>query len=121
VDLHVDHIGDLAVVECQGRIFPNEAAFGLRDVVLSEASASAIVLDLSQVYAMGDSVLFMLSRLHRWALEHHVELRLFNPTSFVFESFKEAGFAGEFLIDNNLEQIFSLLSRASHSSTHHVA
>jgi anti-anti-sigma regulatory factor len=121
VNLHVDHIGDLAVVECQGRIFPDDEAFNLRDAVLSQAEASAILLDLSQVYAMGDNVLWMLVRLHRWAVEHHVDLRLFNPTSFVFQTFEEAGFSREFHIDNNLEQIFALMARARHEPYLHAA
>jgi anti-anti-sigma regulatory factor len=118
MNLHVDYIGDLAVVECQGRIFPNDDAFSLRDAVLSQAEASAIVLDLSQVYAMGDTVVFMLVRLQRWAEEHDVDLHLFNPTSFICQTLEETGFASEFHVDNNIEQIFSLLSRARHSPIH---
>lgn len=121
MNLHVDHIGDLAVVECQGRIFPNDAAFDLRDTVLSQAEASAILLDLSQVYAMGDSILFMLVRLHRWAVEHNVDLRLFNPTSFLCQTFEESGFAREFHIDDSLEQMVALLARAKHASYMHAA
>jgi anti-anti-sigma regulatory factor len=118
MELHVDHIGDLAVVECQGRIFPNDAAFQLRDTILSEAEASGIILDLSQVYAVGDSVLFMMVRLHRWAEEHNVDLRFFNPTSFVRDSFEENGFSGELPADSSLEQVFAMLSRGRSPVTH---
>jgi anti-anti-sigma regulatory factor len=121
MNLHVDHIGDLAVVECQGRVFPNDDAFSLRDAVLSQAESSAIVLDLSQVYAMGDNILFMLVRLQRWAVEHHVDLHLFNPTSFVCQTLEDAGFASEFQVDSSLDQIFSLLARARHSPVVHAA
>jgi anti-anti-sigma regulatory factor len=121
MDLHVDHIGDLAVVECQGRIFPDDAAFKLRDTVLSQAKASAIVLDLSQVYALGDNILAMLVRLHRWAVEHNVDFRLFNPTSFVCQTFEETGFSREFHVDDNMEEIFALLARAAQASYMHAA
>lgn len=119
--MHVDHIGNLAVVECQGRIFPNDAAFHLRDVVLAQAEAPAILLDLSQVYAIGDNILFMLVRLQRWAVENHVDLRLFNPTSFVCQVIEETGFSREFQIDDTLEQIFALLERAKSTPQIHVA
>ena len=118
MELHIDHIGDLAVVECQGRIFPNDDAFRLRDTVLSQAESSGIILDLSQVYALGDSVLFMMVRLHRWAEEHHVDLRFFNPTSFVRDTFEENGFAGELPTDNSLEQVFAMLPRQRLPVTH---
>lgn len=114
MDIHVDHIGDLAIVECQGRIFPNEAAFRLRDAVMSQAQAAGIVLDLSQVYTMDRGILFMLLRLQRWAGEHHVELKLFNPTSFVRATFDENGFSGEFQIADSVDQIFAVRARSAH-------
>ena len=49
--LHMDHIGEMAVVECQGKIVRSEAAFRLRDAVTSQRDARVIVLDLSEVYA----------------------------------------------------------------------
>ena len=121
MNLHVDHIGNLAVVECQGRIFPNADAFPLRDTVFSQADAAAIVVDLSQVYAMEDGVVFMLVRLQRWAVEHHVDFHLFNPTSFICQTLEETGFAREFQVDDTLEQIFTLLSRAGNTTALHAA
>ena len=34
--LNIDNIGDLAIVECEGRIVQSEAAFKLRDAVTSQ-------------------------------------------------------------------------------------
>lgn len=119
--LLVDHLGDLAIVECQGRLFPNDAAFALRDAVMSQADSNAIMVDLSQVYALGDSVLVMLIRLRRWALEHNVDFRLFNPTSFVCQTFEETGLADEFHITDTLEEIFALLARSSGAPYTHAA
>ena len=70
MEIYVDHIGNLAVVECQGRIFRNDSAFHLRDAVMSQADSTGIILDLSQVYTMDDGILYMLVRLQRWAAEH---------------------------------------------------
>ena len=121
MNLHVDHLGDLAIVECQGKVFPNDAAISLRDTVMSQAGANAIVLDLSQVYALGDSILVMLVRLQRWALEHNVDFRLFNPTSFVCQTFEETGFAPEFHITDSLEGIIALLARSPNAPYLHAA
>ena len=121
MEIHVDHIGNLAVVECQGRIFRNDAAFNLRDAVLSQAAYTGIILDLSQVYTIDVGVLDMLLRLQRWAGEHNLELELFNPTSFVRHSFEETGLFNEFKIAENLEDLLSLVARTTHLHHSHAA
>ncbi len=47
--LNIDNIGDLAIVECEGRIVHSEAAFKLRDAVTSQREARSVVLELSDV------------------------------------------------------------------------
>ena len=121
MEIHVDHIGDLAVVECQGRIFRNDAAYNLRDAVMSQAASTGIILDLSQVYTMDDGVLYMLVRLQRWAGEQNLELKLFNPTSFVRHSFEETGLSSEFKIAESLEDLLSLIARTTHLHHSHAA
>ena len=51
-NIHTDKIGDMAVVECEGRIVRSDAAFKLRDAVTSQADANIVVVDLSEVYAV---------------------------------------------------------------------
>ena len=121
MEIHVEHIGDLAVVECQGRIFRNDAAYNLRDAVMSQAASTGIILDLSQVYTMDDGVLYMLVRLQRWAGEHNLELKLFNPTSFIRHSFEETGLFNEFKIAESLEDLLSLIARTTHLHHSHAA
>jgi hypothetical protein len=43
--INVDKVGDMAVVECEGRFVRSEEAFKLRDAVASQADANVIVLD----------------------------------------------------------------------------
>ena len=50
--INVDNIGDLAVVECEGRIVQSDAAFRLRDAVTLQGDARTVVLDLSEVNAI---------------------------------------------------------------------
>jgi anti-anti-sigma regulatory factor len=80
LDLHIEKIGELAVVECEGRVVRSEAAVKLRDAVTSLRNARIIVLDLSQIRAIEDGGLGMLLFLRRWAYDHDIQFKLFNPT-----------------------------------------
>ena len=48
VGIHIDNLGDLAIVECEGRIVSSDAAFALRNAVTSQTDARIVVLDLSE-------------------------------------------------------------------------
>ena len=52
LQIHTDRVGDVAVVQCEGRLVRSDAAFRLRDEVISQVDARAIVLDLSEVNAL---------------------------------------------------------------------
>src|SRR6202035_417318 len=90
LDLHIEKIGDLAVVECEGRIVRSEAAFKLREAVTSLRNARIIVLDLSEVRAIEGGGLGMLLFLQRWASEHDIQFKLFNPTGSVRDRLAQA-------------------------------
>jgi anti-anti-sigma regulatory factor len=81
--LHIEKIGELAVVECEGRIVRSEAAVRLREAITSLRNAQVIVLDLSEVRAIEGGGLGMLLFLRRWAYGHDIQFKLFNPTRFV--------------------------------------
>jgi len=81
--LHIETIGELAVVECEGRIVRSEAAVKLREAVTSLRNARVIVLDLSELRAIEGGGLGMLLFLQRWAYGHDIQFKLFNPTRFV--------------------------------------
>ena len=52
LNVTVENIGDLAVVECEGRLVQSEAAFKLRQAVTSQSNARIVVLELSEVHAI---------------------------------------------------------------------
>ena len=52
LQIHTDRVGDVAVVQCEGRLVRSDSAFHLRDEVMAQADARAIVLDLSEVDAV---------------------------------------------------------------------
>jgi len=57
LNVSVENIGELAVVECEGRIVQSESVSRLREAVTSLTDARIVVLELSGVRAMGGSVL----------------------------------------------------------------
>jgi anti-anti-sigma regulatory factor len=85
LELGIEKMGELAVVECKGRIVRSEAAFKLRRAVTSLADSRIVVLDLSEVSAIEGGGLGMLLFLERWAFDHEIRFKLFNPTKSVGE------------------------------------
>jgi len=83
LELDVEKIGELAVVECKGSVVRSEAAFHLREAVVALRNARIIVLDLSEVRAIEGGGLGMLLFLQRWASDHNIQFKLFNPTGSV--------------------------------------
>ena len=46
--LSIENIGDLAIIECEGKIARSESAFKLRDAVTSQNDAHTVVIELSE-------------------------------------------------------------------------
>ena len=104
--IHVDHVGELAIIECAGRFVRSEAAFKLRDAVTSQTEARVVVLDLTEMHAIGGGGLGMLVLLQRWAQDHDIRFKLFNPSMPVRNKLKHVDFEIA-----TLEQLMTLLSR----------
>jgi anti-anti-sigma regulatory factor len=83
--IHAENLGDLAVVECKGRVVHSDSVFKLRDFVQAQAPARVIALDLSEVTAIGGAGLGMLAFLERWTRERGLRLKLFSPSKSVME------------------------------------
>jgi len=80
VSVHVENLGDVAIVECEGRIVSSDAAFTLRNAVASLPNVHTVILDLSEVDAIGGGGVGMLAFLQRWAQAQGIRLKLFNPS-----------------------------------------
>jgi len=111
LSVYIENIGDLAVVECEGRVVRSEAAFKLREAVTSQRDARIIVLDLSEVRAIEGGGLGMLGLLQRWAYDHDIRLKLFNPSKSVQDRLEHAGSMLEF-DTATLDEMMALLARA---------
>jgi anti-anti-sigma regulatory factor len=113
LDLQVERIGDLALLDCEGRIVRSEAAFKLLEAVMSLREARTIVLDLSEVSAIEEGGLGMLLFLQRWANDHDIRFKLFNPTRSVRDRLDRASSTLEFDIATVRETMALLASADS--------
>ncbi|MGH9497903.1 MAG: STAS domain-containing protein [Terriglobales bacterium] len=98
LDIHTERINDVAVVECDGRIVQSDSAFKLRNAVLLQNDVHTILLDLSRVPSIEGGRLGMLMFLQRWAYDHDIRFKLFNPTKAVGDRLQLANSIPEFEI-----------------------
>jgi len=110
-NVHIDNVGDMAVVECEGRFIRSDAAYKLRDAVTSQADARVVIVDLTEVRAIGGGVIGMLVFLQRWAYDRNIRFKLFNPTRFVRDKLEHASSMSQFQIAG-LDEMMSLLGQA---------
>jgi anti-anti-sigma regulatory factor len=110
-NIHIDNVGDMAVVECEGRFVRSDAALKLRDAVTSQSAARVLVLDLTGVEALGGGVIGMLVFLQRWAYDRHIRFKLFNPSRFVRDRLEHASSMTAFEIAS-LDEMMALLGQA---------
>jgi anti-anti-sigma regulatory factor len=108
LNVHIEKIGDMAVVQCEGRIVRSDAAFKLRDAVTQQIDARVILLDLSDAETLGGGGLGMLVFLQQWSRKHGVELKLFDPPDAVRRSLERVSSTTELEIAST-EEILSLL------------
>jgi anti-anti-sigma regulatory factor len=77
--LHTERFVEVAVIQCQGRIVQDDAAFKLRDAVRQQRSARAILLDFSEVQALEGGGLGMLLFLQQWTRDRGIRFQVFDP------------------------------------------
>jgi len=108
LSVHTENIGEMAIIECEGRIVRSEAALKLRQAVHSQSHVRIIVLDLSEVSAIEGGGLGMLMFLQRWAQDHDIRLKLFNPCQSVRDKLEHADSKRPFDIAT-LEEMMAIL------------
>jgi anti-anti-sigma factor len=112
LNVTVENIGELAVVECEGRIVQRDAAVKLRKAVTSQTDARIVVLDLSEVLSIEGGGLGMLLFLRRWARDHDIRFLLFNPSKSVRNGLKRIRSISEFYTPS-MEEMMALFLYAS--------
>jgi anti-anti-sigma factor len=112
LNVTVENIGELAVVECEGRIVQSDSAYKLREAVTSLTDARIVVLELSEVNAIGGGGVGMLVFLQRWARDHNIRFLLSDPSESVRNRLKRAKSLAEFYIAT-LDEMMALLAYAN--------
>ena len=109
LSIYIDNIGEIAVVQCDGRIVRSEAALKLRQAVSSQRDSRIIVLDLSEVPVIEGGGLGMLVFLQRWAQDRGVQFKLFNPRQPVRDRLRQVNSMRAFDIAT-LDEMMALLA-----------
>jgi anti-anti-sigma factor len=113
LDLSIENVSNVAVIRCSGRIVRSSAAYQLRNAVASELDSRAIVLDISEVEEVEGGGLGMLVFLQRWARDHGIQFKLFNPSRQVREKLERAGSISEVEIAS-VPEVMALANRDDH-------
>ena len=110
LQVNTESIGDMAVIECEGRIAYGEAA-ELRDAVIAQKRARMLILDFSEVSAIEGAGLEMLVFLQYWAQQRDIQFKVFNPSYSVRYRLEQASSAHEIEIAS-LPEVMALLMQA---------
>jgi anti-anti-sigma regulatory factor len=84
-----EKIGNVAVIQCQGRLIRSDAVFNLRDAIMEQRNVSVILVDLSELESIGGGGIGMLVFLREWASCRGIQLWLFDPPSQIRRSLKQ--------------------------------
>jgi anti-anti-sigma factor len=83
--IDVEKNNDVAVVKLNGRVVRGQEVHTLRTAVIAEKDSRIIVLDLTDVESIDAGGLNTLISLHAWTRGRGVQLKLVNPSHFVYE------------------------------------
>lgn len=116
MSLHIksEQTGDVAVLQCSGRIVRGEAIHFLRDAVTGLKQPRMVVLDLTDVEMLDGGGLGMLVFLHRWTRDHGIQLKLVNPSTFVREMLDRTHLSCVFNI-SSVEDVVEILCTSIHA------
>ena len=78
--INTEQTGDVAVLQCAGRIVRARALSLLKDAVTGLSQLRVVVLDLSEVEMLDAGGFGVLVSLHNWACANGIQLKLVNPS-----------------------------------------
>ena len=113
LNLSIENVAGVSVIRCSGRIVQSGAAYQLRNAVASELDSRAIVLDMTEIQKVEGGGLGMLVFLRRWAHDHGIQFKLFNPSHQVREKLERAGSICEVEIAS-VPEVMALINRDNH-------
>jgi anti-anti-sigma factor len=89
--VNAEKTGDVAVVNCTGRLARGESAAALRHAVVAQKEMRVIVLDLTDLEFIDAGGLGTLVSLHHWSHGRGIQLKLVNPAPFVGDMLARTG------------------------------
>ena len=112
-----ENIGDMAVIECEGRI-AHSTALELREAIVAQNQnkVRVLILDLSEVNTVDGDGLGMLVSLQYWAQQRGIEMKMFNPSNSVRYQLERASSMRAFEIAS-LPEVMGLLIQAENQSS----
>lgn len=91
LDIKSEQAGEVAFLQCAGRIVRGEPLQLLKNAVTSLLRVRVIVLDLSGVEMLDCGGLGMLVFLQGWSRNNGIQLKLVDPSNFAREVFERTG------------------------------
>jgi anti-anti-sigma factor len=121
--IQMEQTGDVAVLQCSGRIMRTEALCLLKDTVTHLSHLRIIVLDLSGVGILDARGLGVLVFLHNWACANGIQLKLVNPSGLVRKMLELTGLTSVLHISSvdDVIEIFCGLDRTTENVCRAVA
>jgi anti-anti-sigma regulatory factor len=107
--LQIERIGDVAIVQCEGRMMQSERVFEMRDAVMAQRDVTTVLLDFSELESIGGGGVGMLVFLQSWAHAHEMELKLFDPPAAVRQKLHMTRSAAELKIAS-MDEVLDLLN-----------
>ena len=104
---HAEKLSKVTILHFQGRIVSGEATTTLREAVVAQVHACAVVLDLAQVDVIDAGGLGALLELREWTQAKGIEFRLINVTRLV----------RQVLEITRLDTVFKIESEAAQAAT----
>jgi anti-anti-sigma factor len=116
MSLHIksEQTGDVAVLQCSGRIVRGEALHFLKDAVTNLNEPRMVVVDLTDVEMLDGGGLGMLVFLHRWTRDNGIQLKLVNPSTFVREMLDRTRLSCVFNI-SSVDDVVEILCTSIHA------
>ncbi|HMK24009.1 MAG TPA: STAS domain-containing protein [Terriglobales bacterium] len=103
-----EQTGDVAILQCAGRVVRGRPLHFLKDAVTSLKNPRMVVLDLTDVEMLDGGGLGMLVFLHRWTRDNGIQLKLVNPSAFVREMLDRTRLSCLFDV-SSIDDVFDIL------------
>jgi anti-anti-sigma factor len=103
-----ERTNDVVVLRCEGRIVRGDDDLILRGAIRSQDDARVIVIDLAEVETVDAGGLTAFVEMHHWTRSKGIQLKLVDPSKFVYEVLSRTGLTRVFKISSIRDALFIL-------------